>query len=82
MIQIDDAYLYCMLKASERKYMLQTKDENDPVLVADGVFPKKRVSGVFVFDFQRMIRDTKIELYRLSRAIVGVDANMDYSKSL
>lgn len=33
MIQIDDTYLYCMLKASETKYMLKTKDEDEPVLV-------------------------------------------------
>ena len=50
--------------------------------MADGVFPKKRTSGVHVFDFKRMIRDAKIELYKLSRAIVGVNANMDYSRSL
>lgn len=48
MLQIDDVYMYCMLKASDKSLMKITKDKEK--VKAIGVFPKKRVTGVFVFD--------------------------------
>jgi hypothetical protein len=38
------------------------RKETDAV-EATGIFPRERVSGVFVFDLQRMIKDEQIELY-------------------
>jgi hypothetical protein len=80
MLQIDDAYMYCMLKASKKKYMVKRKDK--VAVEATGIFPRERVSGFFVFNMQRMIKDDLIELYQLSKAIVGVNTHLDYSASL
>jgi len=55
MLQIDDAYMYCMLKASNKKYMVKRKDK--VAVEATGIFPRERVSGFFVFNMQRMIKD-------------------------
>ncbi len=81
MLQIDDTYMYCMLKASKKKYNVKRKGDKDAV-EAIGIFPRERVSGFFVFNIQRMFRDDKIELYQLSKAIVGVNTHLDYSPSL
>lgn len=48
MLQIDDFYMYCMLKASDKKLMVKRKGKEE--VKAVGIFPRKRVSGVFVFD--------------------------------
>ena len=48
MIQIDDAYMYCISKASNEKLMV--KREGKEEVKAVGIFPGKRVSGLFVFD--------------------------------
>jgi hypothetical protein len=80
MIQIDDAYMYCMNKASDQKLMVKRKGKEE--VKAIGIFPRKRVSGVFVFDMQRMIKDSQIELYQLSKAIAGINTHLDYSYSL
>ncbi len=41
--------------------MVKRKDKD--AVKAIGIFPRKLVSGVFVFDMQRMIKDAQIELY-------------------
>jgi hypothetical protein len=58
------------------------KRKNKEAFKATGIFPRKRASGVFVIDMQRMIKDAQIELYQLSKAILGVNTNLGYSAGL
>ena len=60
--------------------MVKRKDKE--AVIATGIFPKKSASGVFVINMKRMIKDAQIEIYQLSKAILGVNTHLGYSAGL
>jgi hypothetical protein len=45
---------------------------------ARGVYSLKRGAGLYVYDMSRLLESNIVELYKLSRAVVGVNNNIDY----
>jgi hypothetical protein len=55
--------------------MLKRKENDKEQAV--GNFTNKSTAGVFVFNLFHMLTNFKIELYRISKAIVGINTRID-----
>jgi len=46
---------------------------------AVGIYPSEESSGVYLFDFKRLIKDAHIEILQLTKCVLGVNNQFELS---
>lgn len=81
-LHIDDHYIYCLCDRSKLALTKETIDQSgkQTSVTAKGVYAQVRNTGLYVYDIARLICDDHVEIYKLSRALCGVNNVLDYSE--
>ena len=72
----DDAYLYTLSDAIRIPISKIGKDD----YIDEGYKESKESSGVYVYDLSRLVTQDKVEYYKLSSAIAGINSNLSFSE--
>ena len=76
-VYLDNAYLYCLCNPTRGEIEKHGEIEGEGIeSVSKNI---DRVSGLYVYDLPRLVKDGVVELYKLQGASVGVNTNLDLS---